>query len=197
MKVSLDVFGSRRQPLSAEVPLLYISHGFKSNAGSMLQLEQRIQQLLPLATIYRFGYDWRQSVLRSGAELAHTVFANTDITRPLLLVGHSMGGLVSRVANVILTDPAAFAALVPLLSSFEYPDDINLIKAFSFGSKVKRKVNGIITLATPNSGAFLQGQVSSYLALGQWAVNRIASFPYPSVHDLTTDRLFRLLQNFS
>src|ERR1035438_4779782 len=197
MKASLAVFGLSRQPLSSEMPLVYISHGFKSNAGNMLQLEQRIQHLLPLATIYRFGYDWRQSVLRSGAELADTVLTNTETMRPLLLVGHSMGGLVSRVANVILADPAAFASMLPLLSYSEYRDDINPIKAFSFGSKVRRKVNGIVTLATPNSGAFLQGQLSSYLALGQLAANRLASFRHPSVQDLTTDRLFRLLQNFS
>jgi hypothetical protein len=42
----------------------------------------------------------------------------------------------------------------------------------------------------------LQGQVSSYMALVQWAVNRAASFRHPSVQDLTTDRLFRLLQHF-
>ncbi len=107
-----------------------------------------------------------------------------------------MGGLVSRVANIILSKPTEFSALVPLLSSFDYQDDINAIKAFGFGFKTERKVNGIVTLATPNSGAMLQGQVSSYMSLIQWGINQFASFRHPSVQDLTTDRLFRVLQNF-
>jgi triacylglycerol esterase/lipase EstA (alpha/beta hydrolase family) len=197
MRVNLQTFGSARSPLSQETPVIYVSHGFNSNASNMAQLTALLQQSLPSATIHAFDYDWKQSVVRSGAELAETIFDDVLEDQPLLLVGHSMGGLVSRVANVILSTPADFAALVPLLSYFEYQDDINALKAYGFASRSKRKVNGIVTLATPNSGALLQGQVSSYMALVQWAVNRAASFRHPSVQDLTTDRLFRLLQNFS
>jgi hypothetical protein len=167
-----------------------------SNAGNMVDLETLLRQLLPNATINCFRYDWKQSVLRSGAELANAGFNDAGEQKPLIFVGHSMGGLVSRVANVILSKPADFAALVPFLSSIDYQDDINAVKAYRFGLKMKRRVNGIVTLATPNSGAMLQGQVSSYMALVQWAVNRAASFRHPSVQDLTTDRLFRLLQHF-
>jgi hypothetical protein len=108
-----------------------------------------------------------------------------------------MGGLVSRVANAILCDPSGFETLVPFLSYFDYQDDLNAVRAYSFGSKSIRKVNGIVTLATPNSGAMLQGQVSSLMSLAQWAANQISSFRHPSVRDLTTDRLFRFLQNLS
>jgi hypothetical protein len=86
---------------------------------------------------------------------------------------------------------------VPFLSSFDYQEDVPTLKAYSFDGKVRRPVNGIVTLAAPNSGALLQWQVSSFLALVQWAVNRASSFRHPSVQDLTTDRIFRLLQNFS
>src|SRR5438270_698022 len=196
MRVDLKTFGPARVPLSSETPLIYVMHGIFSNAGNMVNLDTRLQQLLPNATIHRFGYDWRQSVLRSGAELANAAFNDAGEEKQLLFVGHSMGGLVSRVANVILSKPAEFAALVPFLSRFDYQDDINILKAYSFSSKTKRIVNGIVNLATPNSGAMLQGQVSSYMALVQWAVNQVASFRHPSVQDLTTDRLFRLLQYF-
>ncbi|MBB5344459.1 lipase family protein [Tunturibacter empetritectus] len=197
MKVNLNIFGPPRLPVTNEDPLVYISHGFKSDGESMIRLENLIGHVMPRATTYRFQYEWRHSVVRSGAELANTVFGNTKKDRPLLLVGHSMGGLVSRVANLILTDPKAFAAEVPKLKSFDYGDDTKPLKAFCFESKTKRKVNGIVTLATPNSGAFLQGQMSSYLALAQWGVNLAASLRHPSVHDLTTARLFRFLQQFS
>jgi pimeloyl-ACP methyl ester carboxylesterase len=163
----------------------------------MTKLEGLLRSLLPNATIYRFGYDWKQSVLRSGAELADLIFKDGGEQWPLLLVGHSMGGLVSRVANVILSDPVSFASFVWTLSAFGYQDDINFLKSRDFGHKAKREVNGIVTLATPNSGAMLQGQVSSYAALIQWAVNQVISPRLPSVLDLTTDRLFRLLQHFA
>jgi pimeloyl-ACP methyl ester carboxylesterase len=197
MNVSLRIFGVPRLPVVNQAPLIYICHGFNSNAGNMIRLEQLIGHVLPNATTYRFQYDWRHSVVRSGAKLADTIFNSANTGKPLLLVGHSMGGLVSRIANVILTQPTAFAAEVPKLDSFGYGDDIKPLSAFNFGLKAIRNVNGIVTLATPNSGAFLQGQVSSYLALAQWGVNLAASFRHPSVHDLTTDRLFRFLQHFS
>jgi pimeloyl-ACP methyl ester carboxylesterase len=197
MKVDLKAFGIARSPLTSEMPTIYIAHGLLSNASNMAQLKALLSTLLPNATIHHFGYDWRQSVLRSGAELADAVFNNGEMKNPLFLVGHSMGGLVSRIANVILTRPADFAALVPRLSSFEYRDDINALNSYAFGLRAGRKVNGIVALATPNSGAMLQGQVSSYMALIQWAVNQVASLQHPSVLDLTTDRLFRVLQHFA
>jgi hypothetical protein len=196
-KVDLSVFGSPQLPVSAAEPLIYISHGFKSDAENMIQLEQLIQHVLLRAITVRFSYDWQRSIVRSGAELANAIFNNSTVNKPLILVGHSMGGLVSRVANLILSDPTNFANEIPNLDSFGYRDDVKLLEAFNFGSKVKRKVNGIVTLATPNSGAFLQGQLSSYLALAQWGINLAASYRLPSVHDLTTNRLFRFLQCFS
>ena len=197
MRVDLSTFGPARLPLWAEAPVIYISHGFLSNAGSMGNLQNLVQSVLPKAKIQCFNYDWKQSVLRSGADLANAVFSSGDEKSALLLVGHSMGGLVSRVANAILSNPASFAALVPFLSYFDYQDDLNVVKAYDFGSKTIRKVNGVVTLATPNSGAMLQGQMSSYMSLAQWAANQVSSFRHPSVRDLTTDRLFRLLQNLS
>jgi pimeloyl-ACP methyl ester carboxylesterase len=197
MKVSLSVFGAARSPLSAEIPVIYIVHGFLSNASNMTGLKNLLSPLLPNATIHCFNYDWKQSVLLSGAELAHSIFGNPDKERPLVLVGHSMGGLVSRVANVILSDPSGFATQVPFLSYSGYQDDINFIKSYAFAAMPKRKVSGVVTLAAPNSGAMLQGQLSSYMALIHWATNQVSSFRHPSVQDLTTDRLFRLLQQYT
>jgi triacylglycerol esterase/lipase EstA (alpha/beta hydrolase family) len=117
----------------------------------MAPLQALLQSVLPNKTIHRFGYDWKQSGLRSGAELANAVFNDGGEQKPLLFVGHSMGGLVSRVANVILAAPADFSALIPFLGYFDYQDDIPALKAFSLDLKTKRMVNGIVTLATPNS----------------------------------------------
>src|SRR5690348_6280535 len=112
MKADLEIFGTARSPLASETPQIYIVHGFMSSSANMVQLEALIQQLLPKATIIRFNYDWKQSILRSGAELANTVFVSGDERKSVLFVGHSMGGLVSRVANVILSTPVEFAGLI-------------------------------------------------------------------------------------
>ena len=196
MRVDLKRFGTPRSPLSSEKPVIYIVHGFMSNAGNMVDLETLLRQLLPNATINCFDYDWKQSVLRSAAELANASFKDAGEQKPLIFVGHSMEVWFHESPMLILSNPADFAALGSFLSSIDYQDDMNAVKAYRFGLKTKRRVNGIVTLATPNSGALLQGQVSSYMAVVQWAVNRAASFRHPSVQDLTTDRLFRLLQHF-
>jgi len=195
-KVDLKVFGKARSYPSGPNPVIYLSHGFLSNSNNMAPCAALLQQVLPGATVHRFSYDWKQTVLRSGAELANLVFNDQGEQRPIYLVGHSMGGLVSRVANAILSNPADFSALIPFLSSFDYQDDVNWLKAFTFGMKASRRINGLVTLATPNSGAIMQGQVSSYMTLVHWAVNQVTSLQHPSVQDLTTDRLFRLLQSF-
>ncbi len=55
----------------------------------------------------------------------------------------------------------------------------------------------LITLATPNSGAMLHGQVSGIPSLLKLTLNLFPPTNLESVADLTTDRLFRFLQNFS
>jgi hypothetical protein len=52
-------------------------------------------------------------------------------------------------------------------------------------------------LATPNSGALLQGQVSGLAALVQPVVNVFPPTQDSSVADLTTDRLYHILKNAS
>jgi hypothetical protein len=198
MKVDLQpVFGALRQPVKGETPLIFLVHGFASSPVAMDQLEKFIHASLPLAQLNKYGYDWKQSVLRSGAELADAVFSLHDPRVPVYLVGHSMGGLVCRVANVILADPTKFSGLIPWLMPLGFQDDINFLKRFNFSSRTDRTVNGVVTLATPNSGAMLQGQVSGLLSVIQFGMGRFSSLRHQSVLDLTTDRLFRLLQLFS
>jgi len=198
MKVDLEpTFGALRQPVANEAPLIFLLHGFNSKPSAMAQLETFVGKSLPLAQIDKYGYNWKQSVLRSGAELADTVFSLPDPTVSVYLVGHSMGGLVCRVANAILANPNQFSSLIPWLMPFGFQDDINFLKRFSFSQRTARLINGVITLATPNSGAMLQGQVSGLLAAIQFGLSRFSSLRHQSVLDLTTDRLFRLLQSFS
>lgn len=197
MKVDMEkTFGKLRQPVAAEAPRIYLLHGFRSDPSALVQLEGFLKNDMRHADIVRHQYDWKQSVLRSGAELADLVFQK-DEDRATFLVGHSMGGLVCRVANAILAQPVQFASLIPWLMSFNYHDDIPYLKKYEFSNRTARKINGVVTLATPNSGAMLQGQMAGLLAALQFGVARFSSMRLPSVLDLTTDKLFRLLQGFS
>ncbi len=52
-----------------------------------------------------FAYDWRRDILETGAALAQAINAEQQ---PVMLVAHSLGGLVARAA---LLDPAADASV--------------------------------------------------------------------------------------
>lgn len=52
-----------------------------------------------------FSYDWRRDILQIGAALAQAIIA---AQQPVMLVAHSLGGLVARAA---LLDPAADASV--------------------------------------------------------------------------------------
>jgi pimeloyl-ACP methyl ester carboxylesterase len=80
--------------LSDAQPLRTLGAISYSYLGLMLRL--RVAGL----DAYCFEYDWRHSILRAGAALAAHLGALPS--RPVLIVAHSMGGLVARAA---LRDP--------------------------------------------------------------------------------------------
>jgi pimeloyl-ACP methyl ester carboxylesterase len=198
--IKLDaVFGSRRRDLGRWNPIIVIRHGFNSSAGTFARLATYLQTQVPNAIIDNQSYPWRDSVLVNGARLANQLRTQYPSDQPLVLIGHSMGGLVCRVAVSVLRDAATFASLVGSLGlNLGYsPGEVLEIQNFRFGTNSQRPVDILITLATPNSGALLQGQVSGIAALVQSAVNAFPPTRTSSVADLTTDRLFRLLQHFA
>jgi triacylglycerol esterase/lipase EstA (alpha/beta hydrolase family) len=198
MSVNLEpTFGKSRQNVATQPLRIFLLHGFLSKPEAMHELENLLAPSLQGARFDRFAYDWKQSVLLSGAELANAVFSLPDAKVPVYLIGHSMGGLVCRVANVILADPKHFSSLIPSFAALGFQDDINFLKSKDFGHRTPRPINGVITLATPNSGTMLQGQVSSLLAAIQFGIGRFSSLRHQSVVDLTTERLFNLMQLFS
>ena len=198
--IALDsVFGKQRRNLAQWDPLIIVRHGFNSSAPTFAGLAGFLQSQIPNATIDNRSYAWRDSVLVNGARLAHDILTNPYAGRSLVLIGHSMGGLVCRVANAILRDSSTFVGMVGTLGLVlgYAPGEIQEIKNFGFSASSKRGVDRLITLATPNSGALLQGQVSGIAALVQTTLNAFPPTRVSSVADLTTDRLFRMLQHLS
>lgn len=109
-----------------------------------------------------------------------------------------MGGLIIRVANALLTDINFRSALHLLAKPFGYSQqDIDVWNKTTLSSSRKKRENiaGIVTLATPNSGAMLHGQVSGIGALVHGAVQLFAPAGCESIADLTTARIFLLLEH--
>lgn len=191
-------FGNpRANPLQWD-PIIYIRHGICSSHTPFIPLKQYLASTFPNATIDNVSYDWRDSVLVNGARLANQILKGPQ-NRPIILIGHSMGGLLCRVANVIFRDPKKFDFhafnLAPQLTYKQ--TDVAEIATYRFSNAVMPTPTLLIALATPNSGAMLHGQVSGIPSLLKLAFNLFPPTNLESVADLTTDRLFRFLQNFS
>lgn len=192
-------FGKVRPNAFQWDPLIFIRHGICSNNVPFKPLELYLNSKFTNSVPDNSSYDWRDSVLVNGARLAHQVLKIAG-DRPLVLIGHSMGGLLCRVANVIFEDPNLFDVLTSnLANQLGYKgNDIAEIKKFRFQDVKKMpKPNVIVTLATPNSGAMLHGQISGIPALLKLAAHFFPPTNLESVADLTTDRLFRFLEQFA
>lgn len=190
--------GSNKRDLNDWNPIVVIRHGFNSSDKPFVGLAAHIGAQIPHAVLDNHSYEWRESVLVNGARLAKHILTSYPVEQPLILIGHSMGGLVCRVANVILRDGSFAFQVGSVGRSLGYPlIEILDIQNFRFDLTPRRRVDALITLATPNSGAVLHGQVSRMSSWGLAAANTFPPTRISSVADLTTDRLFRLLQVFT
>ena len=190
-------FGKKQQNLLQWNPIFFIRHGIGSSHKPFVSLAQFLQSTFPKSTIDNQTYDWKDSVLLNGARLAKQV-VNTNTDRPLILIGHSMGGLLCRVANVALTDPSGFVALAKSLAPQLTYSNVDVLSIAALQLLPPRSLTtAMITLATPNSGAMLAGQLSGIPYLFKTALNLFPPTNLQSVADLTSSRLFRFLQNFS
>ena len=173
-------------------PLVVLRHGIVSDSTIFDRFSQRVHSDIPSAAINNVSYDWKRSVLENGLLLAAEI-ARLPHTR-LAIVGHSMGGLIARVANLALTDPSFAKAVRD--SAFTSGYGSNEIVAAERLQKIshdEKSVKCVICLATPNAGAMTNAQLtySAYLS------RKLFNAALQSVQDLTGVRLFRFLQTFS
>jgi hypothetical protein len=137
--------------------------------------------------------DWTAPVLQSGLRLADKVLAvfNEEQPRRVILVGHSQGGLLCRIAAMAICGLVHAPAEVP--AAFNVWMRNNRQRAM----QVSPYLRGVIMLATPNSGAFTFGQLSVGGRLLLKSMTAVANLlGVRDVAELTTDRLFRSFQHF-
>jgi hypothetical protein len=206
-------FGKRKERRSFEVSAkgnAFIRHGILSNADKLSDLTSFFEKRFKTWNVKNLGYDWTQSVLLSGINFARWI-AESVAPGPILLVGHSQGGLLCRVAVAALVRP------IGLLVSLErervrrdydsryYRDAADALKAFLL--RHQRPIDGpddwlvepsrihALMLATPNCGAFTFGQMSILARLGFGLFRGPISKLAENLTDLQTDRLLRVLQS--
>ncbi len=196
MQTLTTVFGPPLRIANTWNPVIVVRHGIFSDDRPFQNLSNFLAAKFPNAKINNQKYDWKDSVVMNGTRLADAILGDPSIDeRPLVLIGHSMGGLVCRVANLILSEPDVIEQNLPLFRNYCVLDkgDLQTLRSFALRGKKPRSVNLMVTLATPNSGAMLWAQINSIASI----VKMPFSAHVTSMHDLTTERLFRLLQYFS
>ena len=181
-----------QQNLSADTVLckIVIRHGFRSDSRPFVPLQSEIQLRFGGAVVDNVSYPWKDHVILNGLRTAVTLVEALDSDLPIVLIGHSMGGLVCRIANLALTRTADVQKEV--FRSAWSSTKPKFVEAKQLAKRLRpRTVRGVATLATPNSATLTLGQTASALKPVHCLVrhgfpNKAASFA-----DLTTSGLFR------
>ncbi|KAK6850964.1 hypothetical protein PG987_000598 [Apiospora arundinis] len=124
-------------------------HGFGSfksrKKASHMWLRDDLPKNIPMARIMTYGYNSRvaqsyshdtSATLANGFNSSLLVLANTSTRKPLIVIGHSLGGLIVKRTN-----PRAIKAMLELSWSTN-PDTVELYKS----------VYGIVFFGVPHGG---------------------------------------------
>jgi pimeloyl-ACP methyl ester carboxylesterase len=121
-------------------PLAVLIHGVESDAAIWDDLRAFLQDQRPAPQVATFSYPNDEAVERIAGALAARLRALGD--QPLLLVGHSMGGLVARA---VVEDPALDPGTVRALVLIGTPNQGSSLAGLRFGLEAAgalRQVDG-------------------------------------------------------
>jgi len=191
-------------PINSPNTLVYIRHGIFSGHASMSTLATTVQGILLGCSIDNTSYTWSDPVLQSGIRLARIVVQavqKNSTLQKIILIGHSQGGLVCRVAAATLCDPAGLMNVLNARNAANLPyysmpiQELGNIQSAIVTLGIKSRIKGVVTLATPNAGAFTFGQLAIQAQLAFFALKNMAALAgWKGLDELTTDKLFRILQ---
>src|SRR5712691_5999785 len=149
--------------------LIVMRHGYRSDANVLTPLAEYLYRRQD-ADVDNQSYDWTHSVIRNGVELAADLEKRFP-GRPIVLVGHSLGGLVCRVANIALQCSNFASIMASHGKTWDYPEsDIAIAEAYGRRKEDRTaavetssysespEIRAVVTLATPNSGAITKAQ---------------------------------------
>ena len=179
-------------PDRGEEPMIapFYRHGILAKSSSMDWLANELDLTKRFSDRNNRNYNWRKSIVSSGLSLAKEVLS-TASGSDVLLIGHSQGGLVCRVAAVALMG-------VHCNSCGRFTNDI--LRWQCKHKKEDRPLRrlAVVTLATPNAGAMTFGQMSVFAGLLMRTVGeaiRLAA-ETSNLRDLTTPILFQEFENW-
>ena len=174
----------------------FYRHGVNADRESMRCLAVKLAKDNRIENLGNTSYDWRQDVTDSGLALAKEVVSEAG-SHDVLLVGHSQGGLVCRVAAVALT-----GKLRAGMAGGKVANRIAECQKKHLKGWHCRKL-GVVMIATPNAGALTFGQQSVAV---EWTLQFTRRFipeidiseisGLHNLKDITTPRLFERLQNW-
>ena len=169
----------------------FYRHGIMSSKESMDYLVQRLGDTGYFRQANNECYKWNRPVVESGLKLACQALPTIQAGEQVLLVGHSQGGLVCRVAAVALAGKH-------LGTCGPFTNRISQWQSGKKLSAVDRRTLGVVTIATPNAGAMTFGQTSVAAELLGRTILEAAGLLHQlsNIEDLVTPRLFQELENW-
>lgn len=180
------------------IPQIFVLHGMNSDASQMEPLKRRLEELIEdkNVCVATLGYEYRYELVEC-AKLAHSKITEAcGRDAPIILIGHSQGGLVARLVTLMSSKNAVD-------TDYQVPhndDCAAIVKEIRNFRKESRRLNilGVCTLATPNSGALTIGQMNALGTILSPNIKRLARFlrRKKNYTDLSTDRVFRAFQFF-
>lgn len=138
--------------------------------------------LPPYWRIEPHGYDWRESILRSGATLAARIRAEVAQADPCAIVAHSMGGLVARAAwtSLSATGDSALVYRVVTLGT-PHGGSYSPVALWSLGEETLAQLHLLSSLVR-----VIVGPGGSILFLPSWTMAELAALAatWPALYEM-------------
>ena len=143
-----------------------------------------LQRRLPAGyTLIPWGYDWRKDLLTTGQQLASVIEALPASSLPAIIVGHSAGGLVARVAwsHLVADNQTARVSRIITMGT-PHQGSYSMVELFSGADSTFMAIVTLVTIANAILGA-IPGPTPPCAAVGLYNNLEIV-FTFPAVYEL-------------